>query len=43
MTELEIKQLKTIACKVRMGIVESTHAAQGGNPGGRLYDADMFT
>ena len=43
MTELEIKQLKTIACKVRMGIVESTHAAKCGHPGGSLSAADMFT
>ena len=43
MTELEIKQLKTIACKVRMGVVESTHAAKCGHPGGSLSATDMFT
>ena len=43
MTELEIKQLKITACKVRMGIVESTHAAKCGHPGGSLSAADMFT
>jgi len=43
MTELERKQLKTTACKVRMGIIESTHAAKCGHPGGSLSAADMFT
>ena len=43
MTEFEKKQLKTIACKVRMGIVESTHAAKCGHPGGSLSAADLFT
>ena len=43
MTELEIKQLKITACKVRMGIVKSTHAAKCGHPGGSLSAADMFT
>ena len=43
MTELEIKQLKITACKVRMGIIESTHAAKCGHPGGSLSAADMFT
>ena len=43
MTELELKQLKIAACKVRMGIIESTHAAKCGHPGGSLSAADMFT
>ena len=43
MTELERKQLKITACKVRMGIIESTHAAKCGHPGGSLSAADMFT
>ena len=43
MTAFETKQLKTIACKVRMGIIESTHAAKCGHPGGSLSAADMFT
>ena len=43
MTELERKQLKTVAVKVRMGIVESTHAAKCGHPGGSLSAADLFT
>ena len=43
MTEFEKKQLKITACKVRMGIIESTHAAKCGHPGGSLSAADMFT
>ncbi len=43
MTELEKKQLQTMACKIRMGIIESTHAAKCGHPGGSLSAADMFT
>ena len=43
MTSQEKKQLQTIACKVRMGIIESTHAAKCGHPGGSLSAADMFT
>ena len=43
MTSQEKKQLQITACKVRMGIVESTHAAKCGHPGGSLSAADMFT
>ena len=43
MTEIEKKQLKTTACKVRIGIIESTHAAKCGHPGGSLSAADLFT
>lgn len=43
MTELEIKQLQTIACKVRMGVIEGTHSAKAGHPGGSLSAADLFT
>ena len=43
MTELEKKQLKIAACKVRMGIIDGTHAAKAGHPGGSLSAADMFT
>ena len=43
MTEFEKKQLTITACKVRMGIIESTHAAKCGHPGGSLSAADMFT
>ena len=43
MTSTEKKQLQVTACKVRMGIIESTHAAKCGHPGGSLSAADMFT
>ena len=43
MTPQEKKQLQITACKVRMGIIESTHAAKCGHPGGSMSAADMFT
>ena len=43
MTTQEIKQLSILACKVRMGIIESTHAAKCGHPGGSMSAAEMFT
>ena len=43
MTSQEKKQLQIIACKVRMGIIESTHAAKCGHPGGSMSATEMFT
>ena len=43
MTSQEKKQLQITACKVRMGIIESTHAAKCGHPGGSLSAAELFT
>ena len=43
MTSQERNQLAISACKVRMGIIESTHAAKCGHPGGSLSAADLFT
>ena len=43
MTELEKKELQITACKVRMGIIDSTNAAKCGHPGGSLSAAEMFT
>lgn len=43
MTPEKLKELQIMACKVRMGIIESTHAAKCGHPGGSLSAADMFT
>jgi len=43
MTSLEKKHLQITACKVRMGIIESTHAAKCGHPGGSMSAAEMFT
>ncbi len=39
----EKKQLQITACKVRMGIIESTYGAKAGHPGGSLSAADMVT
>ena len=43
MTANEIKQLQIAACKVRMGVIEGTHGAKAGHPGGSLSAADVFT
>ena len=43
MTASEKKQLQITACKVRMGIVESTHGAKAGHPGGSLSATEVFT
>ena len=43
MTSQEKKQLQITACKVRMGIIEGTHAAKCGHPGGSLSATEMLT
>ncbi len=43
MTEHEKLELEKAACKVRMGVIEGTHAAKSGHPGGSLSAADLFT
>ena len=43
MTDQQLQQLKATACKVRMGVIESTHGAKAGHPGGSLSAADLFT
>ena len=43
MTFQEKKELSILACKVRIGIIESTHAAKCGHPGGSMSAAEMFT
>ena len=43
MTLSEKKQLQITAAKVRMGIIESTHGAKAGHPGGSLSATEMFT
>ncbi len=43
MTSQEKKQLQITACKVRMGIIEATHAAKCGHPGGSLSATELFT
>ena len=43
MTAQEKKQLQITACKVRMGVITSTHSAKAGHPGGSLSAAELFT
>ena len=43
MTSSEKKQLQITACKVRMGIIESTYGAKAGHPGGSLSAAEVYT
>ena len=43
MTKLETLQLKLTATRVRMGVIEATHGAGCGHPGGSLSAADLFT
>ncbi len=43
MTYEENMDLQRKAVKVRMGIIEGTHAAKAGHPGGSLSAADMLT
>ena len=42
MTNSQKHALAVTACKIRMGIIESTHAAKAGHPGGSLSAAEMF-
>ena len=35
--------LKKIACKIRMGVIEGTHNAKSGHPGGSLSIADLIS
>lgn len=42
MTNTEKHSLALAACKIRMGIIESTHSAKAGHPGGSLSAAEMF-
>ena len=43
MTPNEKKQLQITACKVRMGVIESTYGAKAGHPGGSLSAAEVYT
>ena len=43
MDSIKEKALKQTACRVRMGIIEGTHAAKSGHPGGSLSCADILT
>ncbi len=43
MTNDEKKQLERIAYRVRIGVIEATHGAKAGHPGGSLSAADVLT
>ena len=43
MNASEKLSLQKAACKIRMGIIEATHAAKCGHPGGSLSATEMFT
>ena len=43
MLKQDMLQLKMTATRVRMGIIEATHAAKSGHPGGSLSAADALT
>ena len=43
MTASEKLSLQKTACKIRMGIIESTHSAKCGHPGGSLSATELFT
>ena len=43
MEDAKFKELKTLACKVRMGIIEGVFNAKSGHPGGSLSIADIMT
>ena len=42
MNSNELKELKKIACKIRMGVLEGTFNAKSGHPGGSLSIADTL-
>ena len=37
-----IRQLEIAATKIRMGVIEGTHSAKAGHPGGSLSIADLL-
>lgn len=43
MTQEEKKQLQLTACEIRKGIINATHAAKSGHPGGSLGATEIFT
>ena len=43
MEKSRIRELKKIAENIRLGVIESTHAAASGHPGGSLSIADIMT
>ena len=43
MTDTEKKRLEALACRIRMGVIQATHSAGCGHPGGSLSSADVLT
>lgn len=43
MDKVKQKELRLLACNVRMGIIEGVHAGKSGHPGGSLSIADVLT
>ncbi len=43
MDQAKLKQLKTAAANIRLGILEEVHAASSGHPGGSLSIADILS
>jgi len=42
MTKTRKQELKRLACKIRMGVIESVHCAKAGHPGGSLSAAELM-
>ena len=42
MNNTEKRELEVFATQIRLGIIESTHSAKAGHPGGSLSSADVF-
>ncbi len=42
MQDTKMHELEKIAAKIRLGVIESTHVAQSGHPGGSLSIADII-
>ena len=43
MEQAKINSLRQIAANIRLGILEGTHAASSGHPGGSLSIADLLS
>ena len=43
MEQTKLEQLREAAKQIRIGIIEGTHAAKSGHPGGSLSITDVLT
>lgn len=43
MDQTKLKELRVLACKTRVGIINAVHSAKSGHPGGSLSIADTLT